>query len=71
MAKIRETVTVVLVDGVPKKQQTRSRNGRRASAVERRDVDRRVMRYALDLVDGDVRRIKAIDAVTIEILPEK
>lgn len=71
MAKIRDSATVILVNGVPKIQRRRSSNGRRASAVERKDVDRRVMRFALDLVGGDIRRIKAIDHETIEILPER
>lgn len=71
MAKIREAATVVLENGVPKRKRARSSNGRRASSVERRDVDVRVMKYAMDLVGGDISRIKAIDATTIEILPEK
>lgn len=71
MAKIRDSATVVLVNGVPQIKRNRSSNGRRASAVERKDVDRRVMKKAMELVDGDIRRIKAIDHETIEILPER
>lgn len=71
MAKIRDTATVILVDGVPKMQRRRSSNGTRASRVERRDVDRRVMKMAMELAGGDVRRIKAIDRETVEILPER
>ena len=71
MAKIRDAATVTLKNGVPNLQRRRSSNGRRASAVERKDVDRRVMKLAMELVDGDIRRIKAIDHETIEILPER
>lgn len=70
MAKVRDIVTVVLTNGVPDIKRSRSSNGRRASKVERRDVDRRVMQFAVKHVNGDVKRIKAISQYEVEILPE-
>lgn len=71
MVALRDAAYVYLENGVPNYRRKTSRNGTRASKVERRDVDRRVMKKAMELVDGDIRRIKAIDHVTIEILPER
>lgn len=70
MAKVRDIVTVVLKNGMPEVKRSRSSNGRRASAVERKDVDRRVMAFAMRHVNGDISRIKAIGEFEIEILPE-
>lgn len=70
MAKVRDIVTVVLSNGMPEVKRSRSSNGRRASKVERRDVDRRVMKFAMNHVNGDIKRIKAISEFEIEILPE-
>lgn len=70
MAKVRDIVTVVLKNGMPEVKRSRSSNGRRASAVERKDVDRRVMKFAMNYVNGDISRIKAISEFEIQILPE-
>lgn len=48
-----------------------SSNASRNSPVERSRVDPRVLKYALSLVGGDISRLKMVDEVTIEILPEK
>lgn len=71
MARVRDIVTVVLKNGMPEAKRSRSSNGRRASAVERKDVDRRVMKFAMDYVKGDIKRIKAINQFEIQILPEE
>lgn len=70
MAKVRDIVTVVLKNGMPEVKRSRSSNGSRASRVERKDVDRRVMAFAMRHVGGDISRIKAIGEFEIEILPE-
>lgn len=71
MARVRDIVSVVLKNGMPEAKRSRSSNGRRASAVERKDVDRRVMKFAVDYVNGDIKRIKAINQFEIQILPEE
>ena len=71
MAKIRDTATVVLVDGMPKKVNNRSSNASRNSPVERSKVDPRVLAYALNLVGNDITRLRMVNETTIEILPER
>lgn len=71
MAKIRDTATVVLQNGVPKVRRGGVRNASRNSRVERKDVDARVMRYAMELTGNNISRIRVIDTVTVQILPER
>lgn len=71
VAKIRDTAEVRLVDGVPKRIKARTSNAPRNSKVESWQVDRRVWKYALSLVDGDGSRLRAVDETTVYILPEK
>lgn len=71
MAKIRDTAEVRLVDGVPKRIKARSSNAPRNGRVQSWQVDRRVWKYAMDLVGGDGKRIRPIDETSVYILPEE
>lgn len=71
MAKIRDTATVYLSNGMPKVRKGGVRNASRNSAVTRSQVNRAVLKYAMNLVGNDISRLKIVDEVTIEILPEK
>lgn len=69
--KIRDAATVVLVDGMPKTRKGAPRNASRNSRVTRSQVNQAVLRHAMNLVDNDISRLKIIDEITIQILPEK
>lgn len=71
MAKIRDTATVILEDGMPKLQRGGSSNPRRSGRVNSWQVDRRVWKFAMDLVDNDGSRILPINEHLVQILPEK
>lgn len=71
MAKVRDTVTVILADGVPKKIRSRSSNAPRGGKVQSFQVDRRVWKYAMSLVDGDGSRIKPINETSVYIMPKE
>lgn len=71
VAKIRDTATVYLTNGVPKVRKGGVRNASRNSSVTRSQVDQRVLKYAMNLVENDISRLKIVDETTIEILPEK
>lgn len=71
MAKIRDTATVVLVDGMPKVRRGGVRNASRNSSVTRSQVNKKVLDYAMNLVGNDISRLKIVDEITIEILPER
>lgn len=71
VAKIRDTATVILVDGIPKVQRGGVRNASRNSSVTRSQVNTKVLKYAMNLVGNDFSRLNIVDEVTIEILPEK
>lgn len=71
MAKIRDTATVYLTNGVPKVRKGGVRNASRNSSVTRSQVDQRVLKYAMNLVENDISRLKIVDETTIEILPER
>lgn len=71
MAKIRDTATVVLVDGMPKVRKGGVRNASRNSGVTRSQVNKDVLKYAMNLVGNDISRLKIVDEITIEILPER
>ena len=70
MAKIRDTATVYLSGDVPKFRRGGSSNLSRSGRVQSYQVDRRVWKYALSLVDGDASRLKPIDEFTVQIKPE-
>lgn len=71
MAKIRDTATVYLQNGMPKVRRGGVRNASRNSSVTRTQVDKRVLDYAMNLVGNDISRLKIVDETTIEILPER
>lgn len=71
VAKIRDTATVYLTNGVPKVRRGGVRNASRNSGVTRSQVDKRVLDYAMNLVGNDISRLKIVDETTIEILPER
>lgn len=71
MAKIRDTATVYLKDGMPKVRRGGVRNASRNSSVTRTQVDKRVLDYAMNLVGNDISRLNIVDETTIEILPER
>lgn len=69
--KIRDAATVVLVNGMPKVSKGAPRNASRNSRVTRSTVNQAVLKHAMNLVDNDISRLKIIDEITIQILPEK
>ena len=71
MAKIRDTATVYLRNGMPKVRKGGVRNASRNSGVTRSQVNKEVLKYAMNLVGNDISRLKIVDETTIEILPEK
>jgi hypothetical protein len=71
VAKIRDTATVILVNGVPKVRKGGVRNASRSSAVTRSTVNQEVLKYAMNLVGNDISRLKIVNETTIEILPER
>lgn len=71
VAKIRDTAEVRLVDGVPKRIKARTSNAPRSGRVQSWQVDRRVWKYAMDLVGGDGKRIRPIDETSVYIFPEE
>jgi len=71
VAKIRDAATVVLVDGMPKVRKGASRNASRNSRVTRTQVNQAVLKHAMNLVNNDISRLKIVDEITIEILPER
>lgn len=71
MAKIRDTATVYLSDGIPKIRQGGVRNASRNSRVTRSSVNQDVLKYAMRMVGNDISRLKIVNETTIEILPER
>lgn len=70
MATIRDIATITLQGDVPQFKRD-APNRRMPSKVERKDVDVRVMRFAMRRVNSDISRIVPIDSKTVQILPEK
>lgn len=70
LAKIRDIATVTLQGEIPQFKRDAPKR-RMPSRVERKDVDRRVMAFAMRRVNNDVSRIVPIDATTVQILPEE
>lgn len=70
MAKIRDTATVILQNGIPQfKRDPRPR--RRAAKVERKDVHILVWQFAMRRVGNDPKRIVPISHTEVQILPEE
>lgn len=70
MAKIRDIATVTLSGDIPVFKRDAPKR-RMPSRVERKDVHPDVMAFAMRRVNGDIRRIRPIDSVTVQILPEE
>lgn len=70
MAQIRDIATVTLSGDIPTFKRDAPKR-RMRSRVERRDVDPRVMEFAMRRVGNDIRRIVPIDRNTVQILPEE
>lgn len=70
VARIRDIATVTLRGDIPQFKRDAPKR-RMPSRVERKDVDPRVMQFAMRRVGNDVSRIVPIDRDTVQILPEK
>lgn len=70
MAKVRDIATVTLSGDIPVFKRDAPKR-RLPSRVERKDVDPRVMEFAMRRVGNNIRRIRPIDRNTVQILPEE